>query len=106
MAQLRHDIDKFSAHNTLILFMVPNGPYMIKRYLRRHPTPFIILKDKCSRVAKTYDQEQKFFSLGTPTVILVDQGGKIAYTHYADSYLAKPDNGEPLLYWLPTKPMK
>lgn len=96
MAQLRHDNDKFSALNTKILVMVPNGSYMIKRYLRKRPIPYTILTDKGSLVAKTYDQEQKFFSLGTPTVILVEQGGKIVYTHYANSYIAEPDNKEPL----------
>jgi peroxiredoxin len=96
MTQLRHDNEKFSARNTKILVMVPNGPFMIKRFLKRNPMPYTILTDKGSRVAKTYDQEQKFFSLGTPTVILVERGGKIAYTHYANSMIAEPNNQEPL----------
>jgi peroxiredoxin len=96
MAQLRHDIERFSALNTKILVMVPNGPFMIKRYLRKHPLPYTILTDKGSRIAKQYFQDKKFFSLGTPTVILVEQGGKIAYTHYASAMIAEPDDEEPL----------
>lgn len=96
MAQLRHDISKFSALNTEILVMVPNGPVMIKRFLTKRPMPYTILSDKGSRVAKQYYQDQKIFSLGSPTVILVERGGKIAYTHYADSMIAEPKNDEPL----------
>ncbi|MFU8826810.1 MAG: peroxiredoxin family protein [Brevefilum sp.] len=96
MAQLRHDFEKFSALNTRILVMVPNGLFMIKRSIKKNSAPFTILMDKGSKVAQTYNQEQKFFSLGTPTVILVEQGGKIAYTQYADSIIAEPDNEEPL----------
>jgi peroxiredoxin len=96
MAQLRHDYKNFSALNTEILVMIPNGPFMIKCFLTKHPTPYTILIDKGSRVAKFYFQNKKFFSLGTPTVVLVAQGGEIAYTHYADSLIAEPDNNEPL----------
>lgn len=42
-----------------------------------------------------YFQDQSF-SLGTPTVILIERGGKIAFTHYADSFIEEPDNLEPL----------
>ena len=96
MAQLRHDHEKFSTHNTEILVMVPNGQVMIKRYLSKRPMPYTILSDKGSQLAKLYFQDKKFFSLGTPTVILVARGGKIVYTHYANSMLAEPDNEEPL----------
>ncbi len=96
MAQLRHDHEQFAGLNTIILVVVPNGPVMINRYLAKHPTPYTILSDKGSRVAKMYFQEQKFFSLGTPTVILIGRGGKIAFTHYADSLIEEPDNLEPL----------
>jgi len=96
MAQLRHDYDQFSSLNTKILVMVPNGPFMINRYLKKNPTPYTILMDKGSQVAKTFDQEKRFFSLGTPTVILVEQGGKIAFTHYADTLIEEPGNDEPL----------
>ena len=76
--------------------MVPNGPVMIKRFLTKHPMPYAILSDKGSLVAKQYFQKKKVFSLGTPTVILVERGGIIAYTHYADSMIAEPNNEEPL----------
>jgi peroxiredoxin len=41
-------------------------------------------------------QVKRFFKIGAPTVILVDQQGKVAYTHYATSLIEEPDNREPL----------
>ena len=94
MAQLRHDYEKFVALNTEIFLIVPNGPVMIKRYLSRHHTPYIILTDHRSGVARQYGQERKFFILGKPAIFLIDQKGKIAHTHYGDSISEKPDHGE------------
>jgi peroxiredoxin len=85
MAQLRHDYDKFTALNAEILVMVPNGPFMIKRYLQHNPMPYPILTDKGSQVAAQYFQVKRFFVIGTPTVFVVNQQGKIAYAHYANS---------------------
>ena len=97
MAQLRHAYDKFTALNAEILVMVPNGPFMIKRYLKYNPTPYLILTDKGSQVAAQYFQVKRFFAIGTPTVFVVDQQGKIAYAHYADSVIEEPCNQEPLV---------
>ena len=96
MAQLRHDYDKFTALNTEIILIVPNGPFMINRYLKKHSTPYRILTDKGSQVAGQYAQVKQFFALGTPTVFLVDQNGKIAYAYYAKSVLEEPANEAPL----------
>ena len=96
MAQLRHEYDKFEALNAEILVMVPNGPFMIKRYLATNPTPYPILTDKGASVARQYFQVKQFFAFGTPTVIIVDRSGKIAYTHYAGSLIDEPGNEEPL----------
>ena len=97
MAQLRHDYDKFTALNAEILVMVPNGPFMSKRYLKNNPMPYPILTDKGSQVAAQYFQVKRFFAVGTPTVFVVDQLGKIAYAHYANSVIAEPGNQEPLV---------
>lgn len=96
MAQLRHDYQTFKDLNTEILVMVPNGPKMIERYLGEHDTPYPILSDKGSKVAGQYLQIKRLFSLGTPTVFLVDKTGKIAYAHYARSFIEEPDNREPI----------
>lgn len=96
MAQLRHDYDKFKALNAEIIVAVPNGPFMINRYLKNNPTPFNILTDKKSQIAKQYFQIKQFFTIGTPTVFVIDQEGKIAYTLYADSAIEEPCNEEPL----------
>jgi len=47
-------------------------------------------------VAGQYLQVKRFFALGTPSVFLVDRGGRIRYAHYASSLIAEPDNREPL----------
>lgn len=96
MAQLRHDYPKFKALNTEILVIVPNCPKMIEKYTVESRVPYQILSDKGSRVAAQYFQLKRFFSLGTPAVFLVDQSGKILYTHYAKSLLEEPDNREPI----------
>jgi peroxiredoxin len=97
MAQLRHDNEKFQKLNAEILVMVPNGPRMIERYVGQNHPPYPILSDKGSRVAGEYLQVKQFFSLGTPTVFVVDQAGMIRYAHYAASLLEEPDNQEPLV---------
>lgn len=94
MAQLRHDDEKFAALNTQIIVIVPNGPLLIKRYLRKHQTPYSILTDHRSQVARQYGQEKQFFIVGKPAVFLVDQKGKIAYALYAENIIDKPDHGE------------
>jgi peroxiredoxin len=96
MAQLRYDYKKFTALNAEILVLVPNGPFMIKRYLKNNPTPYPILTDKGSQVAAQYFQVKRFFAIGTPTVFVVDQQGKIAYAYYATSVIEEPHNQEPL----------
>jgi len=96
MAQLRHDYQKFTELNCEVLVMVPNGPRMIERYVSAHNSPYPILSDKGSVVAGLYLQVKRFFKIGAPTVVLVDQQGKVAYTHYATSLIAEPDNNEPL----------
>jgi len=96
MAQLRHDYEQFQKLNAEILVVVPNGPRMIERYVRQNHPPYAILSDKGSGVAGSYLQVKQFFSLGTPTVFVVDQAGRLRYAYYATSLLEEPDNQEPL----------
>jgi peroxiredoxin len=96
MAQLRHHYDKFTALNAEIMVLVPNGPFLIKRYLKYKPLPYHILTDKGSQVATQYFQIKRFFMIGTPTVFVVDQQGIIAYAHYANSVIEEPGSQEPL----------
>jgi peroxiredoxin Q/BCP len=96
MAQLRHDYQHFQALQTEILVMVPNGPKTIARYLHNHDIPYPILSDKGLQVAGRYFQVKRFLLAGTPTVMLVDKTGHIAYAHYATSLVEEPDNQEPL----------
>ena len=96
MAQLRHDYEEFKSLNCEVLVMVPNGPRMIGMYARAGQSPYPILADKGSKVAGLYMQIKRFFKIGSPTVILVDQQMNIRYTHYATSLIEEPDNKEPL----------
>jgi peroxiredoxin len=96
MAQLRHDYEEFKALNAEVLVLVPNGPKMIARFRGNHEIPYPILSDRGSRVGEQYFQVKHFFKLGTPTVFVVDQAGRIRYAHYAASLLAEPDNEAPL----------
>lgn len=96
MAQLRHDYEKFASQNTEIIVIVPNGPFLIRHYHNSTPVPYLILSDKGSAVAKQYFQVRKFLIIGSPMVFLVQKGGKIVYTHYANSVIEEPDNKEPL----------
>jgi len=96
MAQLRHDYEKFQDLNAEILVVVPNGPRMIERYVRKNHPPYVILSDKGSKVAGSYLQVKQLFSLGTPTLFIVDQAGRIRYAYYAASLLEEPDNQKPL----------
>jgi peroxiredoxin len=96
MAQLRHDMNKFNELNTEIMIVIPNGSFMIKRYLGKLNTSFTILTDKGAKVAAQYFQVKQFFAIGTPTVFVVDQTGRIAYAYYAKSALEEPGNEGPL----------
>ncbi len=96
MAQLRHDYSLFKGFNTEVVVVVPNGPYMIEKHVRTHNTPYPILSDKGSKVAGEYFQIMKFYLLGTPTVVLVEKGGKILYIKSMPSLIDEPDNQEVL----------
>ena len=99
MAQLRHDYEKFKAADAEILVIVPNGRKMIERHVQEHNPPYRILSDKGGAVAKQYGTDPKslpFLSAFKPAVFVVDISGKVVYTNYTASYMAEPDNREPL----------
>ncbi len=99
MAQLRHDYLQFKAADTEVLVIVPNGQRMIAKHVQEHKPPYRILSDKGAEVARQYGAQPKnlpFLSAFRPTVFLVDKAGKILYTNYTGSYIAEPDNREPL----------
>ncbi len=96
MAQLHRDYESFAKLKTEVLVMVPNGPVMIKKYIEKCAPPYPILTDKGSKVAAQYFQIQRFFSLGTPMVFVVDHQRKIRYAFYSKSFLQEPNVQEPL----------
>jgi peroxiredoxin len=99
MAQLRHDYPKFKALNTQVLVIVPNGSKMIARHVQQNNPPYPILSDKGTQVAEQYGIDTRrtvLITAFTPTVILVNQTGKVCYTNYQTSYIKEPNNNEPL----------
>ena len=96
MAQLRHDYEKFQAHNTEVLVMVPNGPKLIERFIQSNDIPYPILTDKGAKTGESYFQVKYFFKLGVPSIFLVDQSGRIAYVYYSSTLISEPDNRKPL----------
>jgi len=96
MMQLHHDYAKIQALKGEVLVMVPNGPKMIARYLGNHEISYPILSDKGSKVAAHYFQIKQFFAVGTPSVFILNQKGKILYTHYSTSIKDEPGSDNPL----------
>ena len=97
MAQLRQDYEKFKALNTEVVVIVPNGPRMIERHVTENRTPYLILSDKGSRVAESYQIEMKkvlMLKAFTASAFMVDKTGRIFYTSYSPSFLKEPDNNE------------
>jgi peroxiredoxin len=99
MAQLRHDYQEFKAADTDVLVIVPNGRKMIEKHVQEHKPPYRILSDRGAEVARQYGVQPKslpFLTAFRPAVFLLDESGKILYTNYTSSYVAEPDNREPL----------
>lgn len=99
MAQLRHDYKEFKAAHTEVLVIVPNGPRMIAKHVQEHQPGYRIVSDKGAEVAKQYGVQPKslaFLTAFRPAVFLVDPRGTVLYTNYTSSYIAEPDNREPL----------
>jgi peroxiredoxin len=99
MAQLRHDYEKFRAADTDVLVIVPNGRKMIEKHVQENKPPYRIVSDKGGTVAKQYGIEPKslpFLTAFKPAVFLVDKSGTLLYTNYTSSYVAEPDNRQPL----------
>lgn len=75
--------------------MGPDGPNAFRKYWAENEMPFIGMADIKSKVADTYYQEVNLFKLGRmPAIFVIDQQGRIRYTHYGDSMSDIPPNAE------------
>jgi len=94
---LRQDYAEFTARNTEILVLGPDGPNAFKRYWAENEMPFVGLADIRSRIGDLYYQEVNLFKLGRmPALFVVDKQGGVRYLHYGDSMADIPPNSEVL----------
>lgn len=96
---MRHDYEKFRSADTDVLVIVPNGRKMLEKHVQEHNPAYRILSDRGAGVARQYGVQPKSFPFLTalkPAVFLVGKSGKVLYTNYTASYVAEPDNREPL----------
>jgi peroxiredoxin len=92
---LRQDYDKITGRGAEILVMGPDGPNAFKRYWQENEMPFVGMADIKSKVADQYFQEVNILKLGRmPAVFVIDQNGKIRYSHYASKMSDLPENEE------------
>ena len=94
---MRQDYAEFTARNTQILTLGPDGPNAFRRYWEENGMPFPGLADIRSRVADLYYQEVNLFKLGRmPALFVIDPLGEVRYLHYGDSMADIPPNSEVL----------
>jgi peroxiredoxin Q/BCP len=95
MAQLRQDYSKFTAQETEIVVVGPEGPDEFKLYWKSHRLPFIGLPDPNHSVLKRYGQEVNLFKLGRmPAQVIINKQGIARFVHYGHSMSDIPANGE------------
>jgi len=97
MAQLRQDFDKFSALDTVILVVGPEGPQAFSKYFAQESLPFIGLPDPEHKVLKLYGQEVNLFKMGRmPAMLIIDKNGQVRFVHYGHDMADIPENEDVL----------
>jgi peroxiredoxin Q/BCP len=95
MAQLRQDYEQFSALDTEIIVVGPEGADKFKDYWKAKDLPFIGLPNPDHSVLKLFGQEVNLFKLGRmPAQVIVDKQGIARYAHYGKSMSDIPENEE------------
>lgn len=95
MAQLRQDFNLFTALDTVILVLGPEGLDAFRAYWAKEDLPFIGLPDPQRTVLNLYGQQVNWFKLGRmPAQVLVDQSGIARFAHYGDSMSDIPNNAD------------
>ena len=95
MAQLRHDYTEFTARDTEVVVVGPEGAEAFENYWQKEDLPFIGLPDPKHSVLKLYGQEVNLFKLGRmPAQVIIDKEGIARYVHYGKSMSDIPENEE------------
>jgi peroxiredoxin len=95
MAQLRQDYDKFTAQDTEIVVIGPEGADSFSAYWKNHRLPFIGLPDPSHSVLKRYGQEVNLFKFGRmPAQVTIDKQGLARFVHYGHDAHDIPTNEE------------
>ena len=93
MAQLRQDYNLFTAQDTEVIIVGPEGAAAFKKYWADANLPFIGLPDPRHTILKRYGQEVNLFKLGRlPAQVIVDKSGVARYAHYGKSMADIPAN--------------
>lgn len=86
MAQLRQEYQQFTARDTEVIVVGPDGPKAFQSYWEKHQLPYPGLADPEHKVAKLYGQDVKPLKLGRmPALLLIDKAGFVRYQHYGGS---------------------
>jgi peroxiredoxin Q/BCP len=95
MAQLRQEYETFSAKETEVIVVGPEGPKEFKNYWQKESLPFIGLPDPKHKVSTLYGQEVKLLKLGRmPAQVIIDKHGQVRFAHYGNGMQDIPDNSE------------
>ena len=95
MAQLRQDYDKFTAQDTEVIVVGPEGASAFADYWQKNDLPFVGLPDPSHSVLKLYGQEVSLFKLGRqPAQVTIDKNGQVRLVHYGHDPSDIPPNKE------------
>ncbi len=86
MAQLRQDYQKFVDSGSEVIAIGPEKEDAFRTWWREHDMPFVGIADPDHKIANLYSQQVKWLKGGRmPALIVVDKGGRIRLSHYADA---------------------
>jgi len=95
MAQLRQDYDKFTAQDTEVVVVGPEGAGAFAKYWQENDLPFVGLPDPTHSVLKLYGQEVNLFKFGRmPAQVTIDKNGIARFIHYGHDMTDIPANEE------------
>ena len=95
MAQLRRDHEQYTARDTAVVVIGPEGAGAFRDFFEANDLPFIGLPDPKHSVLKLYGQQVNLFKLGRmPAQVIIDKAGVVRYVHYGHSMSDIPPNDE------------
>jgi len=95
MAQLRQDYQAFADRNAEIIVVGPEDQDAFQKEWAKQDFPFVGIPDPEHAIADLYGQQVKLLKLGRmPALMVIDQDGKVIYSHYGASMQDIPKNEE------------